>query len=120
MLLAQTMGLRRKEAIMFRPHVCVGPFEATGLPLNKKKADLYAQIKAGSKGGRERFVALDTLQRIAAIAHAQALVAAADGHMDSCHIRWSRRCAALTMCWKKSASRKRRWASPRTACDTRC
>ena len=81
MLLVQTMGLRRKEAIMFRPHVCTVPFEATGLPLNKKKADSYAQIKAGSKGGRERFVALDTPQRIAAIAHAQALVTAADGHM---------------------------------------
>ena len=81
LLLVQAMGLRRKEAIMFRPHVCVVPFEATGLPLHKKKAELYARIKAGSKGGRERFVALDNPQRIAAIAHAQALVAAPDGHM---------------------------------------
>ena len=81
MLLVQTMGLRRKEAIMFRPHVCVVPFEATGLPLNKKKADLYAHVKAGSKGGRERFVALDNGQRMAAIAHAQALVTSADGYI---------------------------------------
>jgi integrase len=81
MCLVRTLGLRRKEAVMFRPHLCVVPFEATGLPLHKRKADRYARIKAGSKGGRERFVALDTPERIAAIAHAQTVVATNDGHM---------------------------------------
>jgi integrase len=81
MRLVRTLGLRRKEAIMFRPHLCIVPFEATGLPLHKRKADRYARIKAGSKGGRERFVALDTPERIAAIEHAQAVVIASDGHM---------------------------------------
>ncbi|MDQ1316144.1 MAG: hypothetical protein QG662_2253 [Pseudomonadota bacterium] len=81
MWLVRTMGLRRKEAIMFRPHVCVVAFEATGLPLHKRKADLYARIKGGSKGGRERFVALDTPERVAAIEHARTVVSARDGHM---------------------------------------
>lgn len=81
MRLVRALGLRRKEAVMFRPHRCVVPFEATGLPLHKRKADRYARIKAGSKGGRERFVALDTPERLAAIEHAQAVVVAGDGHM---------------------------------------
>jgi integrase len=81
MRLVRAMGLRRKEAVMFRPHLCVVPFEATGLPLHKRNADRYARIKAGSKGGRERFVALDTPERIAAVDHAQAVVTSSDGHM---------------------------------------
>ena len=81
MKLVHAMGVRRKEAIMFRPHQCVVPFEATGLALHKRKADRYARIKGGSKGGRERFVPLDTSERIAAVEHAQTVVSAPDGHM---------------------------------------
>jgi integrase len=81
MRLVRAFGLRRKEAVMFRPHACVVPFEATGLPPQKKQADRYARIKAGSKGGRERFIPLDTVERIAAIEHAQSVVATAEGHM---------------------------------------
>ncbi len=81
MRLVRTMGLRRKEAIMFRPHVCVLPFESTGLPLNKKKADVYVRIKAGSKGGRERFIALDTKERLTAVENARTVVSTIDGHM---------------------------------------
>lgn len=81
MRLVRTLGLRRKEAIMFRPHLFIVAFEATALPLHKRTADCYARIKAGSKGGRERFVALDTPERLAAIAHAQTVIATHDGHM---------------------------------------
>ena len=81
MRLMRATGMRRKEAIMFRPHQCVVAFEATGLPLHKKKADGYARIKRGAKGGRERFVALDTSERAAAIEHAKALAASHDAHM---------------------------------------
>lgn len=79
--LMRDLRLRKKEAIMFRPHECVVPFEATGLPLHKKKADVYARIKPGSKGGRERFVALDTAEKLAAIEHAKSVVLSRDGHM---------------------------------------
>ena len=75
------LGLRKKEAIMLRPHLCVVPFGATGLPLHKKKADYYLRVEPGSKGGRERFVPLDTSERIAAIEHAKSVVATRDGHM---------------------------------------
>ena len=81
MKLVRVMGVRRKEAIMFRPHQCVVAFEATGLVLHKRKADRYARIKGGSKGGRERFVPLDTAERIAAVEHAQTVVPDPDGHM---------------------------------------
>lgn len=81
MRLVRTMGLRRKEAIMFRPHACAMPFEGTGLPLKKRRADLYVRIKSGSKGGRERFVPLDSAERLAAVRHAQTVVATIDGHM---------------------------------------
>ena len=79
--LMRALRLRKKEAIMCRPHQCVVPFEATGLPLHKKKADFYARIESGSKGGRERFVALDTPEKLAAIEHAKTIVTTRDGHM---------------------------------------
>ena len=79
--LMRALRLRKKEAIMSRPHQCGVPFEATGLPLHKKKADFYARIESGSKGGRERFVALDTPEKLAAIEHAKTVVVTLDGHM---------------------------------------
>lgn len=81
--LMRTLGIRRKEAIMFRPHQCVVPFEVTGLSPQKRKADTYARIKNGSKGGRERFIALDTPQRLAAIEHARQVAATQDAHIGN-------------------------------------
>jgi len=75
------LGLRKKEAIMFRPHQCVVAFEATGFPLHKKKADFYVRVKPGSKGGRERFIALDTPDKLGAVEHAKSVVSSRDGHM---------------------------------------
>lgn len=79
--LVRTMALRRTEAIMFCPNVRVVSFEATELPLHKRKADRYVRVKGGSKGGRERFVTLDTAERTSAIERAHAVVATTDGHM---------------------------------------
>ncbi|RJG00596.1 integrase domain-containing protein [Noviherbaspirillum sedimenti] len=79
--LMRALGVRRKEAIMFRPHQCVVPFEATGFSPEKRKAEWYGRIKAGSKGGRERFVALDTPERLAAIDHARQVAATRDAHI---------------------------------------
>jgi integrase len=81
MRLMHALGLRKKEAIMLRPHKCVLPFEATGLPLHKKKAERYLHVANGSKGGRERFIPLELPERIAAIEHAQTVVPIHDGHM---------------------------------------
>ena len=79
--LMRTLGIRRKEAIMFRPHQCVVPFEATALPPHKRKADTYARIQYGSKGGRARVIALDTPERLAAIEYARRVAASRDAHI---------------------------------------
>lgn len=79
--LMRAMGLRRKEAVMFRPHRCVAPFEATGLPPGQRQADHYVRIKEGAKGGRLRFVPLDSPDRIAALEFAQAVAKGEDAHM---------------------------------------
>jgi integrase len=81
MRLIRALGLRRKEALMFRPHSCVVPFEATGLPLDRRTVDHYAAILVGSKGGRPRYIPLDTPERIEAVQHAQSLAADPNAHM---------------------------------------
>ena len=80
--LIRMFALSRKEALMLRPHRCIVPFQALGLPLHKKEAELYVCIEAGTRAGRERFIALDTPERIAAIEQAQ-LVATRDGDMGN-------------------------------------
>ena len=79
--LIRTFGLRRKESVMIRPHLCVVPFEATGLPPGERQADNYVRIKEGAKGGRRRFVPLDSEQRIAALEFAQAVVPGEEAHL---------------------------------------
>ncbi|KAF1685350.1 integrase [Pseudoxanthomonas broegbernensis] len=81
--LIRAFGLRRKEAVMLRPHRDVVGFEATGLPLEQREAQLYLRIKAGAKGGRERFIPLDTPERRAALAHAQQIAGDQDAHMGN-------------------------------------
>ena len=81
MRLIRAFGLRRKEALMFRPHACVVPFESIGLGFDNKKADRYVAILAGSKGGRPRYLPLDTPARIAAVMHAQSMTTHRDAHM---------------------------------------
>lgn len=79
--LSLALGLRRKESVMFRPHRNLVAFEATGLPPEDREADRYARIKEGSKGGRLRYVALDSPARLAAVHHAQDVAAGLDAHM---------------------------------------
>jgi site-specific recombinase XerC len=77
--LIQAMGLRRKESVQFRPFEHVQPFDETGLPADQQQADRYAWVKG--KGGRVRWIALDSPVRLAAVAHAQRLVSGRDAHM---------------------------------------
>ena len=83
--LMRAFGLRRKESVMFRPHRCVVPFEATGLPSEERQADSYVRIKEGAKGGRLRFVPLDSAERMAALRFAQVLAKDEDAHMGDPH-----------------------------------
>ena len=66
---------------MFRPHCNVVPFAATGLPPEGRVADRYARVKEGSKGGRLRFVPLDSPTRLAAVQFAQSVAVGLDAHM---------------------------------------
>jgi len=79
--LIHAFGLRRKESVMIRPHRCVVPFEATGLSPAERRVEHYLRIKAGSKGGRLRFVAIDNAQRQTALDYAQAVADGADAHL---------------------------------------
>jgi hypothetical protein len=52
-------GLRRKEAVMFMPHIAVVPAES--VPTSQHASDRYAvflSVRRGTKGGRLRFVAI--------------------------------------------------------------
>lgn len=80
--LIRAFGLRRKEAVMMRPHACVVPFEATGMPMDRKKADSYLWVRQGSKGGRPRFVAICTQIQHDALAYARQVAGSADAHVS--------------------------------------
>lgn len=80
--LIRAFGLRRKEAVMMRPHACVVPFSATRLPQERKKAESYLWVCQGSKGGRPRFVAIATPLQREALAHAQSVAGGADAHLS--------------------------------------
>lgn len=77
--LISAMGLRRKESIQFRPFEHVLPFCETGLPLDRKTADRYVRIKG--KGGRVRFIPLDSPARVTAVDFAQGLVCNQDAYL---------------------------------------
>ena len=77
--LIQAMGLRRKESVQFRPFVHVVPFETTGLPAHAREADRY--VRTRGKGGRVRYVPLDSPIRIAAVEFALGIVRNQDDHI---------------------------------------
>lgn len=68
---------------MLRPNGCIVPFESTGLPENEKQADRYVWIRQGAKNGRQRFVPLNTPQRVAAIEYAQAVAVGPEAHLGN-------------------------------------
>lgn len=78
--LVRAFGLRRKESVMWRPHRNVVGFGFTGLT-TPQEAEHYIRIKEGAKGGRERFIPIDTPARAAAVAYAQRIAIGADAHM---------------------------------------
>ncbi|AEF88850.1 phage integrase, N-terminal SAM-like protein [Delftia sp. Cs1-4] len=81
--LIRAFGLRRKEAVMMRPHACVVPFSATRLPQERKKAESYLWVCQGSKGGRPRFVAIATEPQHQALAYAQSVAVGIDAHLSN-------------------------------------
>ena len=78
--LMRTMGLRRKEAVQFRPIEHVVSFPATGLAPDEKQADRYVRTKG--KGGRVRYVPVDSPCRQAAVDFALGIVRNQDEHIS--------------------------------------
>jgi hypothetical protein len=72
-------GFRVKESVMFRPHESIVPSTKTGV--EKPLAEFYVQIDRGTKGGRVRYVAIDTTLKKAAIERARSLAPAPDSHI---------------------------------------
>lgn len=64
---------------MFRPQEHVQPFERTGLPPEERKADDYVWTKG--KGGRARWVPVETAQQRAAVDLARSQATSHDAHM---------------------------------------
>jgi integrase len=81
--LIRAFGLRRKESVMLRPNGCIVPFESTGLPEDEQQADRYVWIRQGAKNGRQRFVPLNTPQRVAAIEYAQTVAVGPEAHLGN-------------------------------------
>jgi site-specific recombinase XerC len=77
--LVRAFGLRRKESVLFRPYLSVVAFADTGLPPDEQAADRYVRIQG--KGGRVRFVPIDSQARQAAIAFAQEVASSRDAHV---------------------------------------
>jgi len=79
----RALGLRRKEAVMLRPHACTVPVEALGRPESERAADFYVRIKAGAKRGRMRLIPLDLPLRLSAMARAEAVAEHAGAHLGN-------------------------------------
>jgi len=77
--LIRALGLRRKESVQFRPYDSVVPFEVTGLEREANATDLHVRIKG--KGGRVRFIPLDSPARLAAVEFARTVVNGQDAHL---------------------------------------
>ena len=99
------LALRRKESVMFRPYEHVVPFEQTGLPVESRKADEYVWIKG--KGGRVRWVPLETDGQRAAVALARSLVASRDAHMGDPALNLKRNLRRLDYALEKFGITKR-------------
>lgn len=80
--MVMAFGLRRKEAVMFRPHVCEVPDYA--LPASCAAISRYVsflRIKRGTKGGRLRFAAIRTQAQRDALACAKEVARFPHSHL---------------------------------------
>ena len=72
-------GLRVKETLMMLPHQAVVGAAETGIA--RPTADRYLCVERGTKGGRRRYVPLDSDDKRQVLELAQAATIAPDGHL---------------------------------------
>ena len=82
LLMCLVFGARLKEVLMLRPHLA----EVDGQLLliadfRAGKCEIYLELMRGTKGGRVRWVAIDTLEKRAALEEAKRLVKSETGHL---------------------------------------
>jgi hypothetical protein len=74
--MSQAFGLRVKEAIMCRPHLAV--VEDRLVLVDALDLTTYLEVKRGTKGGRRRYVAIDSELKREALEHAKSVVQRTD------------------------------------------
>ena len=82
LLLCLVFGARLKEVLMLRPHLA--EIDRRLLLTEDRwaeKYETYLEIKRGTKGGRLRFVPIDTPEKRAALEEAKRLVKSQTGHL---------------------------------------
>jgi integrase len=82
LLLCLVFGARLKEVLMMRPHLA----EIDGqlvliVDFRASKCEIYLELKRGTKGGRLRWVPIDTPEKRAALEEAKQLVRSETGHL---------------------------------------
>lgn len=80
MRLMQAFALRKKESLLMRPFRDVAAADETDLPMAERTAEQFVHVLVG-KGGRPRWIALDTPAKHAALRNAQRIVTTRDAHM---------------------------------------
>jgi integrase len=124
--LADAYALRPKEAFMLRPHLA----ERDGYLMvsTEEDTDRYVacaqlEVKRGTKGGRVRWVPIDTPKKRAALERAKRLVGHTGAHMGvpGRSLAWTRR-HFYTVCEKVGLTRKQLGVTPygarhQYACD---
>jgi len=72
-------GLRCREAKMLQPHLAVVPAATAGI--ENPTAEFYLNATRGAKGGRPRFIPVDSQDKWDAIERAKQLVKKTEGHL---------------------------------------
>lgn len=79
----RAFGLRRKEAVMFRPSRAEVPVHALPLSTAPGPFLMFIRIKHGTKGGRLRFTAVRTQEQERALARARECAPAPGSHIGA-------------------------------------
>ena len=99
MRLMQALGLRKKESLLIKPFVDVVSASETDVPEAQRTAEWLVEVHG--KGGRKRWVAIDSPLAQDAIANAQRIVATRNAHMGDPNLDLKRNLRRLAYVMEK-------------------
>ncbi|WP_418319685.1 phage integrase N-terminal domain-containing protein [Piscinibacter sakaiensis] len=99
MRLMQALAFRKKESLLIRPFVDVVPATETDLLVTQHTAEWFVDVHG--KGGRKRWVAIDSQRARDAIANAQRIVPTRDAHMGDPNLDLKRNLRRLAYVMEK-------------------